>query len=207
MMGNLAKRYAVNESFLSLQGEGLRSGEVSIFLRFTGCNLRCSGQVIDQAFQPICDTEFISSTSLTADQIIEQLKQIGGACRWIVLTGGEPTQQLDDQLIATLKIAGYKLAIETNGTNLVPVGIDWITVSPKIAEHAIKQRTATEVKYVRGYGQGVPRTVVKADYYLISPAFDGSSLDPQTLAWCIKLCKENPTWRLSVQQHKGWFVR
>ena len=117
------------------------------------------------------------------------------------------TKQLDSDLVAYLHKCGYTLAVETNGTVSLPNGIDWITVSPKVAEHAIRQRIANEVKYVRGYGQGIPRTVVKADHHLISPAFDGSSLDAKTLRWCIDLVKENPTWRLSVQQHKFWSIR
>ena len=51
------------------------------------------------------------------------------------------------------------------------------------------------------------KTVVEADHYLISPAFEGAEVDPRTLDWCIRLCKENPPWRLSVQQHKLWKVR
>jgi 7-carboxy-7-deazaguanine synthase len=199
--------YNINEVFLSLQGEGLRSGEASVFLRFAGCNLRCNGETVDQAFQPICDTEFTSSRQYEIDRLLDEIVEISGACRWIILTGGEPTQQVTADLIAALKQAGYKLAIETNGTNPVLAGIDWITVSPKIAEHAIRQRTASEVKYVRGYGQGIPRTVVKADHYLISPAFDGSVIQPKTLQWCIKLCLDNPLWRLSCQNHKWWSVR
>ena len=125
----------------------------------------------------------------------------------MILTGGEPALQADRDLIDGLHAAGYRLAIETNGSFELPAGIDWITVSPKVAEHAIRQRRAHEVKYVRGYGQAVPKTVVEADHYLISPAFEGSEVDPRTLDWCICLCRDNPPWRLSVQQHKLWKVR
>ena len=71
----------------------------------------------------------------------------------------------------------------------------------------MRQRTAHEVKYVRGYGQAVPQTVVEAQHKLISPAFDGSNLDGRTLDWCVRLVKDDPQWRLSVQQHKAWTVR
>lgn len=106
-----------------------------------------------------------------------------------------------------MKQQGMLLAIETNGTGKVPDRLDWITVSPKVAEHAIEQKTATEVKYVRGYGQGIPVTCVEAKHYLISPAFKGLEVDEAAVAWCIKLCLENPQWRLSLQQHKLWRVR
>jgi organic radical activating enzyme len=138
------------------------------------------------------------------------MRQLSPVCDWVILTGGEPALQTDSELIDGLHAAGFKLAIETNGSVELPAmgeGIEWITVSPKVAEHAIRQRRAHEVKYVRGHGQGIPRTVVEAEHYLISPAFEGAEVDPRTLAWCIRLCKENPPWRLSVQQHKLWNVR
>jgi len=126
---------------------------------------------------------------------------------WIILTGGEPALQVDDDLIGALHAAGYKLAIETNGSIALPDGIDWITVSPKVAEHAIRQRVADEVKYVRGYGQAIPKTVVNAKHKLISPAFDGNTLPEKTLAWCEQLVRDNPEWQLSMQMHKVWGVR
>jgi organic radical activating enzyme len=197
------KRYLVNEIFYSLQGEGVRAGTPNFFLRLSHCNLAC--KVETHGFD--CDTEFESGRWMVLDEILEELRQLSESCRWVILTGGEPALQVDRELIDGLHAAGYELAIETNGSMELPEGIDWITVSPKVAEHAIRQRKAHEVKYVRGYGQGLPKTVVKADHYLISPAFDGDRIDPRALDWCIRLCKENPPWRLSVQQHKTWKVR
>ena len=197
------ERYLVNEIFYSLQGEGVRAGTPNLFLRLSRCNLAC--KVETHGFD--CDTEFESGRWMTPAEILEEFRQLSPACRWVVLTGGEPALQVDRELVDLLHAAGYKLAIETNGSFELPEGIDWITVSPKVAEHAIRQRTAHEVKYVRGYGQAIPKTVVQAEHRLISPAFDGAEVDPRTLDWCIRLCKENPPWRLSVQQHKLWQVR
>ena len=196
-------RYVVNEIFYSLQGEGVRAGTPNFFLRLAKCNLAC--KVETHGFD--CDTEFESGRWMTLPEILEELRQLSESCDWIVLTGGEPALQVDREMIDALHAAGYKLAIETNGSVELPEGIDWITVSPKVAEHAIRQKKAQEVKYVRGYGQAVPRTVVEAEHYLISPAFEGDQLDPRVLDWCIRLCRENPPWRLSVQQHKAWKVR
>lgn len=198
-----ARRYQVNEIFYSLQGEGVRAGTANLFLRFSRCNLACT--VESHGFD--CDTEFESGRKMTAGEIVDELRQLSGDCRWVVLTGGEPALQLDGALITTLREAGYRLAVETNGSVELPPGLDWITVSPKVAEHAIRQRSADEVKYVRGYGQGIPRTVVEAEHRLISPAFDGDRLDRRTLDWCLRLVRENPEWRLSVQQHKLWSIR
>ena len=196
-------RYLVNEIFYSLQGEGVRAGTPNLFLRLSRCNLAC--KVETHGFD--CDTEFESGRWMTPDEILGEFRALSDTCDWVILTGGEPALQTDRELIDRLHAAGYKLAIETNGSFALPEGIDWITVSPKVAEHAVRQRTAHEVKYVRGYGQAVPKTVVEAEHYLISPAFEGVDVDPRTLDWCIRLCKENPPWRLSVQQHKLWKVR
>src|SRR5262245_54306145 len=176
---------------------------MNVFVRFSGCNLQCDvepGPLSPGGFA--CDTEFVSGRRMTAEQILAFAEEIAPACRWMILTGGEPGLQVDEQLIQFLHGAGYRLAIETNGTVALPDGIDWITVSPKVAEHAIKQTKADEVKYVRGYGQALPRTVVEAAHHIISPAFDGSLVDAKTLAWCTDLVRDNPVWRLSVQQHK-----
>jgi 7-carboxy-7-deazaguanine synthase len=197
------KSYLVNEIFYSLQGEGVRAGTPNVFLRLSHCNLAC--KVETHGFD--CDTEFESGRWLTAEEIVAEMRQLSERCRWVILTGGEPALQVGQELIDALHAAEYRLAIETNGSVELPPGLDWITVSPKVAEHAIRQRTANEVKYVRGHGQAVPKTVVQAEHHLISPAFEGDQIDPRALDWCIRLCKENPPWRLSVQQHKLWKVR
>lgn len=197
------KTYRINEIFYSLQGEGVRAGTPNLFLRFMGCNETC--RVETHGFD--CDTEFASGRPLTLEEIVRELREAGPKAEWVILTGGEPGLQVDRELIDTLHEAGYRLAIETNGSIALPDGLDWITVSPKVAEHAIRQRTAHEVKYVRGYGQAIPRTVVQAEHYLISPAFSGESVDRRTLEWCVELVKQNPPWRLSVQMHKAWRIR
>jgi organic radical activating enzyme len=195
--------YTINEIFYSLQGEGVRAGTANLFLRFTGCNETC--RLETHGFD--CDTEFASGRKMTLEQIVAEFRALAPGCEWVVLTGGEPALQVDRELIDALHAAGYRLAIETNGSIELPAGLDWITVSPKVAEHAIRQRFAHEVKYVRGYGQGIPRTVVQAKHRLISPAFDGDRLDPRALEWCIRLVKDHPDWRLSIQMHKAWRIR
>lgn len=192
------KSYRINEIFFSLQGEGARVGQPSLFLRFSKCNLTC--KVETHGFD--CDTEFDSGSDLTAEEIVAELQAQTEECKWVVLTGGEPALQVDRGLIETLHDAGYALAIETNGTVELPAGLDWVTVSPKVAEDEIRQRVADEVKYVRGFGQGLPETVVKADHYFISPAFEGDRVNPRNVEWCVRLVKENPHWGLSVQMHK-----
>ncbi len=158
-----------------------------------------------------CDTEFVSGRKMPLEEIIHALKAQSLSCKWIILTGGEPGLQINQPLIDGLHDEGYKLAVETNGTIELPCRegstLDWITISPKVAEHAIKQLVCDEVKYVRAHGQGIPRPFVTANHKLISPAFESTGLSKKNLDWCIKLVKENPEWRLSLQQHKFMQVR
>jgi len=197
------KTYTVNEIFFSLQGEGVRAGTPNLFLRFAKCNQQCT--VPTHGFD--CDTDFDTGQDMMLDEIIAALHETASDCPWIVLTGGEPALQVDRELIDGLHGAGYKLAIETNGTIELPAGIDWITVSPKVPEDQIRQCIADEVKYVRATGQPIPDTIVQAKHRLISPVFRGNEIDPDALAWCIQLVKDNPDWRLSVQMHKAWGIR
>jgi len=233
------KRYMVNEVFLSLQGEGVRAGTLNVFVRLSKCNMACA--VEPSAKSPggfDCDTEFESGRWLTAAEIVAEVLRLWPRGShdevlgqpWVVLTGGEPLLQYDRELWEALKDRDVSVAIETNGSMLVPTEsgeepkppkeaadfadwvnfsflADWITVSPKVAEHAVRQRWAHEVKYVRGAGQAAPATVVKALHYLVSPAHDGLRLDPEALATCQRIIRDDPRWRLSVQQHKAWRVR
>lgn len=204
----MSKQVKINECYLSVQGEGVRAGTVNVFVRFSACNMKCDvapGPKSPGGFA--CDTEFESGRMLTHDELIAWIKEEAKGCEWIIATGGEPGLQLTAELVAKIRAAGFKIAVETNGSIALPEGIDWITVSPKVAEHAIKQLTASEVKYVRGYGQAIPETVVQADHYLISPAFNGMVLEQRVLDWCMALILANPKWRLSMQLHKFIQVR
>src|SRR3954462_11354141 len=130
------ERYLVNEIFYSLQGEGVRAGTPNLFLRLAKCNLAC--KVETHGFD--CDTEFESGRWSARAEILAEFPQLSSACDWVILTGGEPALQVDRELVDALHEAGYKLAIENNGSLELNRGIDWITVSPKVAEHAVRQR-------------------------------------------------------------------
>jgi 7-carboxy-7-deazaguanine synthase len=204
----------VNEVFYSLQGEGYRAGQASVFVRFTGCNLRCSmhaGPKSPGGFD--CDTEFTSGVPLDLSELIARVHEViepnaPASLPWVVFTGGEPGLQLTKEVITEFRKEGFRSAVETNGTiDVSQFEPDWITLSPKVAEHAVKLSNADELKYVRGHGQGIPNPSCKAPHKYISPAFAGLDVDPQALAWCIQLVKAHPDWTLSVQQHKLWGIR
>jgi 7-carboxy-7-deazaguanine synthase len=210
-MGDREKRFSVNEIFYSQQGEGARVGTPNVFIRLAGCNLRCHitpGPQSPGGFS--CDTNFSGGRLMTAQEIIGEARSRGGLCNWVVLTGGEPLLQLDDELITALLGASYRIALETNGTRPVPDGIQWVTVSPKVAEHALEAQRADELKYVIADGQALPRPKLKASHYFISPACSQDGFyTPETLRWCYDLVMNNPQqgWRLSIQTHKLLGVR
>lgn len=200
----------VSEIFYSLQGEGARAGEASLFVRLQGCSAKhaCYAGGVK------CDTEFESGKEMTLGQICAELLKLSEHCNWIIFTGGEPTDQLTKEHLQYFKLIGYKLAIETSGLNPIPIGLDFVCLSPKVAEHVLLKTMklrddgthVDEIRYVRHTGQSVPETEIKAHHYYLSPHFDGINPNSQNIQHCVTLCKEYPTWKLSLQQHKYWNV-
>ncbi len=194
----------VNEIFYSLQGEGARAGSANTFIRLSGCNLTCSRMV--EGFD--CDTEFTSGRKATAEQIIKEIESLT-RCRNLIWTGGEPGLQLTDEIVEIFAAAGFWQAVETNGTRELPRKLDWVSMSPKTAEHTLKGHdNLRELRYVRREGMAIPRPMLKSEYKFISPACDPSEgFKRKDVDWCIGLIRENPDWRLSMQNHKLWSVR
>jgi len=134
------KKYPIVEIFNSVQGEGFHTGTPSIFIRFGGCNLRCSW----------CDTNFDVWDKMSIPEIMKTLSQ--WTTKRVIFTGGEPAVQDLEPLSNELRANGYNMAIETNGTVELKEGVvDWICVSPKdmlYPEFSIKQREGNELKVV-----------------------------------------------------------
>lgn len=191
--------YMVNEIFgPTLQGEGARTGTVNHWLRLAACNLTCRVEV--EGFD--CDTDFSGGRKMSADDIARVLVDLAPRAEWVVCSGGEPGLQLDADLVGALRGAGFKVAVETNGTCELPE-VDWVSCSPKTAEHTLRVGHVDELRYVRAHGQALPKPRLKAAHYYVSPAFEpDGTLRRETLDWCVELVKENPRWALSVQSHK-----
>lgn len=193
----------VSELFYSLQGEGARAGTPTVFVRLQGCKAKhaCAAMGIK------CDTEFESGSQMTLETIGNAAVMHG--CQSITWTGGEPLDQLNAEAIAYFKARQFHQSLETSGLHEIPEGLDFVCVSPKVAEHilakTIKGRVH-ELRYVRHSGQSIPQPVLLADHYWISPHSDGYTINQENLKHCIALCMENPKWKLSVQQHKLWGV-
>jgi 7-carboxy-7-deazaguanine synthase len=201
----------VTEIFRTLQGEGARAGEPSVFVRFSGCSAKfaCATAGV------VCDTEFESGREYGATELIDEVERIAAGIEWIVWTGGEPADQLTDDLVAAFTTRGFKQQIETSGVRPVPVGLDWVTVSPKVAEHILERHFprrpdgthVDEIKYIRHPAQAIPQPALTAKVYCLSPHADGEVVPFDNIRHCVDLCLANPRWRLSIQQHKLWRVR
>ena len=182
-------KYKIREIFYSLQGEGCNTGMPAVFVRFSGCNLRC----------PWCDTDFSTYTELTADEIVAKAKELNSEARYIILTGGEPSLQVDQTLIDALHQAGYCIAMETNGTRELPTGIDWITCSPKEGS-TLKLKHADEVKVVYyGIYPEHWRNEITSDNWLLQPLARDREINTNEV---VEYILAHPEWRLSLQTHK-----
>lgn len=202
--------YAVKEIFYTLQGEGARAGRPAVFLRFAGCNL-WSGREDDraQAVCRFCDTDFIG-TDGTGGGKFTGAQALAAAVaalwprdgeRYVVCTGGEPLLQLDDALIEALHGEGFEIAVETNGTQAAPRGIEWICVSPK-AGAPLRLTRGQELKLVfpqEGLDPAQFESLLFDQFYL--QPMDGPLREAHTRA-AIAYCLAHPRWKLSLQTHK-----
>jgi 7-carboxy-7-deazaguanine synthase (Cx14CxxC type) len=209
--------YQVKEIFYTLQGEGRHAGRPAVFLRFAGCNL-WTGREADRAnaICTFCDTDFVG-TDGTGGGTFHDPAQLAASVarswpteahqnRYVVCTGGEPTLQLDARLIDELHLAGFEVAIETNGTRLTPPGVDWICVSPK-AGTTLAQISGDELKLVYPQALAMPDRFVTLDFrFLLLQPMDGPDAADNTRA-AVEYCLADPRWQLSLQTHKTLGLR
>ncbi|MDR0893623.1 MAG: 7-carboxy-7-deazaguanine synthase QueE [Mediterranea sp.] len=173
----------INEIFYSLQGEGYYTGTPAIFVRFSGCNLKCS----------FCDTHHEEGVMMTDDEILAEVRRYPAVT--VVLTGGEPSLWIDDELIDRLHAAGKYVTIETNGTRPIPATIDWVTCSPKQgAKLGIQRMDEVKVVY-EGQDLGLYE-LLPAEHFFLQPC------SCQNTAETVECVLRHPKWRLSLQTHK-----
>ena len=191
--------WKINEIFQSLQGEGYNTGTASVFIRLSGCNLRCA----------FCDTRHEQGTMMSLPEIVEQVMQYPKA-PLIVLTGGEPSLWIDDDFVAGLKqMTGKRIAIETNGTHPLPHGIDWVTLSPKTGignsgDAPVVLTRCDELKVVY-LGQDLSQyDGIEACHRYLQPCWvpDGEQCRRNMLT-AVQAVLDNPQWRLSLQTHRS----
>lgn len=194
----------VNEIFYSLQGEGRFTGTPAVFIRLSGCNLRCD----------FCDTSHDESVEMTEEEIAAEVSVY--ASRHVVITGGEPTLQLNSRLVNMLHDAGKFVQIETNGTRRLSedlaLTLDWVTVSPKFGIAPVIDRI-DELKVVYDVDrvtdvealEGVMTT--HDDSYFLQPCDRGAQFNARNVPSCISYILAHPKWRLSLQTHKLLDIR
>jgi 7-carboxy-7-deazaguanine synthase (Cx14CxxC type) len=206
--------YSVKEAFYTLQGEGGQTGRAAVFCRFAGCNL-WSGREADrdQAVCRFCDTDFVGTDGMGGGKF-ESAESLAAhvASLWpagssagrplVVCTGGEPLLQLDEALIEALHQRGFEIAVETNGTQDAPAGIDWLCVSPKAGADLVLT-SGTELKLVFPQPGAMPDRFTHLDFKLfyLQP-MDGLERARNTRL-AVEYCLTHPQWRLSVQTHKA----
>lgn len=217
--------YAVKELFYTLQGEGAQAGSAAVFCRFAGCNL-WSGREADRASATcrFCDTEFVGTDGLNGGKFSSAAELAGRAAEiWdgndaarrdarvgaagglrralVVCTGGEPLLQLDSPLIDAFHAAGFRVAVETNGTQAAPEGLDWTCVSPK-AEAPLVLTRGDELKLVFPQAGADPERygALAFTHFFLQP-MDGPERERNT-DLAMRYCLDHPRWRLSLQTHK-----
>jgi len=173
----------INQIFYSLQGEGYHTGKAAVFIRFSGCNLKCS----------FCDTEHEEGTLMSDEEILEAISAYPSDM--VILTGGEPALWIDDAFIDMLHKAGKYICIETNGTRPLPKGIDWVTCSPKEgAPVKIDHMDEVKVVYLR---QDLSSYIqLPAKHHFLQPCSCRNTME------IVNYILEHPEWQLSLQTHK-----
>ena len=207
--------YRIKEIYFTQQGEGSNTGRDFVFVRFSGCNL-WSGKEKNRrsAICQFCDTDFYGTDGInggiySATQLIEKIKSL-----WVsrddniavVLTGGEPLLQVNDELVAALKQEQIYIAVETNGTLDAPDHIDWICMSPK-ANTEIKLKKGNEIKVIYPQESLDPEKFLLFDFseFYLQPM--DSIKYQENLNATITYCQKNPKWKLSLQTHKILGIR
>jgi 7-carboxy-7-deazaguanine synthase (Cx14CxxC type) len=205
--------YSVKEIFYTLQGEGAQAGRPAVFCRFAGCNL-WSGRERDRAraICQFCDTEFVGTDGVgggkfaTPRELAHRVASHWPANdssgrRFVVCTGGEPLLQLDEPLVDALHAEGFEIAVETNGTQSAPRGLDWICVSPK-AGAPLVLRAGNELKLVYPQAGALPQEFegLAFAHFFLQP-MDGPERERNTQL-TMAFCKSRTKWRLSLQTHK-----
>lgn len=188
-------KYKVNEIFYSIQAEGKNAGKPAIFVRLSGCNLKC----------PFCDTDHEPYKEMTKEEIESEVdsldKGVNGKAI-VVITGGEPTIQLSDD---EPMFEDRFVAMETNGILKPPSWVDWVTCSPK-TKLDYHWNWFDELKVLYGWfdddyvielGEEARRHGVRC---YIQPMADENNHFNANGA--IEFAKRNTNWTLSLQFHK-----
>lgn len=215
----------ISEIFYSVQGEGMLTGVPSVFVRTSGCNLRCTW----------CDTPYTSwspeGVDMSVADIVAEVRRHPAA--HVVVTGGEPMiQPAIAELTQLLHDAGLHITVETAGTVWAPVACDLLSISPKLANSTPLEREAgrwvamherlrhqpdvlrrlmAEYPYQLKFVIAAPADIEEVERMIDSVSADRSrvvlmpeGIDSTTLCergrWLVEICKERG-YRFSPRLH------
>lgn len=223
--------YPVAEIFDSVQGEGLRAGFRTYFVRLAGC---CVGRPVPGSDEPfemctlwdhrqfLCDTDYRVTERLTAADVLKRLQGFGDNTSHVCLTGGEPLIHPVIPLLRQMIRRGYVTSIETSGAR--PLGDGFpsetlVTLSPKAGCRPDVLRRAGEIKFLvdRDFDESRAEDLLRRVHekskvprnpqVFIQPVNSISDVDIDNLNRCLNILRRHPDWRLSTQMHKVWKVR
>ena len=189
----------IMEAFYTLQGEGYHAGRAAYFIRLGGCDVGCHW----------CD---VKESWDAAEHPLKTIEEIGllaaqQACRFTVITGGEPAMYQLNHLCDNLLVHGFELALETSGAYPLSGDWHWICLSPKKRRPPLKEyyTKANELKIIiynksdfEWAEQHAKRVNKNCQLYL---QVEWSKKDEMT-PLIIDYIKENPQWKISIQSHK-----
>jgi len=160
----IVRTYPVIEIFgPTIQGEGAEAGLATHFVRFGGCDYRCSWCDTMYAVDPSVVRE--TSQRLTTDDIVDAVDRLDGHPRWVTLSGGNPALHQLDGLVRRLQESGFRVAAETQGSLWRPWlgGLDRLTISPKPPSSGMadRRRQAQFARFMESAASARDRSVLK----------------------------------------------
>ncbi len=187
--------WKVSEIFYSVQGEGQHTGMPAVFLRLAGCSMGCAW----------CDTKYAFAGGKEMNNLEVLVALSHYPCKTVVVTGGEPAEQDLPALINVLKSAGHTVHIETNGANDCDVSkADFVCVSPKkyVSENMLKKADAIKIVVNEKTDLEDLKKYYNYENEKTTVYLQPESNKEENITLCVKLVKEHPSARLSVQLHK-----
>ena len=187
--------WKVSEIFYSIQGEGQHTGMPAVFLRLAGCSMGCAW----------CDTKYALAGGEEMNNLEVLVELSKYPCKTVVVTGGEPTEQDLPALVSVLKSAGHIVHIETNGANDCDVSkADFVCVSPKkyVSENMLKKADVIKIVVNEKTDLEDLKKYYNYENEKTTVYLQPESNKEENITLCVKLVKEHPSARLSVQLHK-----
>lgn len=196
---NGSLHYPVMEHFYTIQGEGVHAGRAAYFIRLAGCDVGCAWCDVKESWD-VSEDQFIA-----LEKLLSEVK--ASATNLVVITGGEPAMYDLGPITKALKTLEVEINIETSGAYPISGDLDWVCVSPKRFKEPLigSLQMADELKMIivnrkdLEWGIELSKNCPSQVTLLLQPEWSRSE---KVHDYIINFIKENPQWRMSLQQHK-----